>query len=279
MADFGSPVYNNDAYGDIANLSNHQSQYSLSAGDQAARYSDPFMDERKYQIQRLRNIQDKPMEALNNSPFYKFLIDQQLAAVDAKNRASGHSRDFRGQAALMDRAAGTASQAYFPLLQNATQLAMSGSSPTAAGVTYARGVERSQDQRQMGAAARAAANTPPPAGGGGFNPSLNAFGQPDRGPQPFNPSGGIGTYQPQTYQPSSFGMPYSGGYASGDVMPGYTPSSMAGTGYSMSDYGVQDLSGPGSEYYSFGASQPASAPGYDNYDQQYSDFGNGGDYG
>lgn len=265
MADFG---YSDPSYRDIELLSRGQAQQSVGVGERAAQLADPYAEQRKRDIESLRLLESNP-GSITTSPFYQFLINQQLDAVRAKNAGSGNFRSTRGAMNLMDRAAGVATQAYFPLLNNLTARASGGSSPTAASVTYERGMGRSQDQSQMAAAAKAAGRTPPPAGGGG----QISGAQEMMNRMPATPS----------YTPAgSFGMPY--GYdAIKDPMAGYTPSADAGTGYVMSDQGVQGLNGPGSEYYSFGQYQPkmeysASTPdyGYDN----YGEFGYGdGGYG
>lgn len=266
MATFGSDF--NDPYTDFYNLSRLQSGQSLAAGDVAARYADPFMEERQKQIKNLERLQSNP-GSIETSPFYKFLMDTQMKAVGANNAARGLTRSGRGAMALQDRAAGVASQAYFPLLQNASQLAMSGSSPSAAGLSYTRGVERSQDQNQAAAAAKA------------------ARAEQNR------PLVSAAPAMPQAAPTSGYGLPYGGssapssaGYGYTDAStPGYTPSANAGTGYVMSDSGVQGLNGPGSEYYSFGGSEPSYSPTYSSndygsdpysgYDDYSGDFGYG----
>lgn len=265
MADFGyggSPgtyLYGDDAaYRDFANLSRAQSSQSLSAGERAAQLSDPYAEQRKRDIENLRLLESNP-GSITTSPFYQFLKEQALSAVDSKNRALGLDKSGRGAMALADRAQQVATQAYFPLLNNLTQRAISGSSPTAAGVTYERSIGRSQDQSQMAAAARAAGQTRPP------QVSAPAPLAPTPPPAPQQYSGG-------------YGLPYSYGLGS-DVMPdtpGYQPSANAGTGYVLSDYGASDVNGPGSQYYSYGS--PATDYGaFDPYSS--SDFGYGGDYG
>lgn len=267
---FGAP---DDAYNDFYNLSRLQSGQSLGVGDRAAKLADPYAEQRKKDIDSLNLLESDPGR-ITTSPFFQFLADQQMNAVKANNAGRGLTRSGRGAMALQDRAAGVASQAYFPLLQNLTTRAMSGSSPTAAGVTYERGVGRSQDQQQMGAAARAIG-----ASGGAPRSSVS----PSQQMMDRMPVGGAPTYAPAGT--SSFGMPYSGGYdANKDPMAGYTPSADAGTGYAMSEYGVQGLNGPGSQYYAFGENpeQPTTQATYDPYQDPYAsgDFGyGGGDYG
>lgn len=263
MAELGqiSNVYGDDPYKDFYSLSNLQSRQSLNAGDIAARYSDPYAEQRQRDIQSLRLLESNP-GSIETSPFYKFLMDQQLNAVQSKNAATGQFRSGRGAMALQDRAAGVASQSYFPLLNNLTQRAISGSSPTAAGVTYERGVRASQDQAQMAAASRAASRS--------TAPQFPSYSPPQvQAPAPVT---------------TNYGLPYSNtsslyGGLSGQVdynTPGYTPSADAGTGYVLSDLGASDVNGPGSQYYSYGS--PATDTGaFDPYAS--SDFGYGGDYG
>ena len=211
MADFGyggSPgeyLYGDQPYNDFANLSNAQAGQSLNAGERAASLSDPFAEQRKREIERLRLLEENP-GSITSSPFFQFLRDQQMNAVNSSNAARGLTKSGRGAMALQDRAAGVASQAYFPLLQNASMLATSGSSPTAAGVTYERGIRASQDQAQMGAASRAAARARPSQ------------------PQQTAPVAPAPAASPAPSYNAGFGMPYSNanGYGYTDTTtPGY----------------------------------------------------------
>jgi hypothetical protein len=238
------------------------------AGDQAAAYADPFAAERKKQIANLETLQSNP-GSIETSPFYKFLMDTQLKAVGANNAARGLSQSGRGAMALQDRAAGVASQAYFPLLQNASTLAVSGSSPASAGASYARGVSNSQDQAQMAAAARAAAQQRPPQATAAPSPPANTgYGLPSGGATPYgNSNSGI----------------YGG--LSGQVdynTLGYTPSSYAGTGYESTNgntttFGYDPYSDP---YWNSGVASDVLGAGYDTSPDSwggnsYSDFGGG----
>jgi len=147
----GQDFYQNQGLTDIENLARSQSRQSLSYGDQAARYADPFMGERgKYQKQLSDLLADPGGYA--SSPVYKFAYDQGLEAINRK----GSLRSGNKLAELERYGQGMAGQQYFNQAKLLSDLAVSGSSPTAAGVSYERGVGRSQDQAQMSAAARAA---------------------------------------------------------------------------------------------------------------------------
>lgn len=286
MADFGyggSPgtyLYGDDnsAYRNFANLSQAQVGQSLNAGERAAQLSDPYAEQRKRDIESLRLLTSNP-GSITTSPFYQFLRDEQLNAVQSRNAATGNFRSGRGAMALQDRAAGVATQSYFPLLNNLTQRAISGSSPTAAGVTYERGVRASQDQAQLAAAARAAGQQRPPTPDrGGISPAQDMMNRLPAQPS-YTPAG-----------TSSFGLPYSGAVddplqagwintANGPMR--YTPTADSGTGYVISDYGVSGVNGAASDYYPIPqpTSQPAQQqPTYEPYQSEEDsyDFGMGG---
>lgn len=268
MAVFGQNFYEDQPYQDFYNLSNLQSLQSTDYGNQAARYADPFMGERANYQERLRNLIANP-GSQESSPFYKYLMDTQMNAVNAHNAATGNFRSGRGAMALQDRAAGVATQSYFPQVAALTQLAQGGASPAAAGLAYARGTERSQDYAQLAAAARAAGRQPPPQ-------------QNNQTPWWMQPTP---TQTPAaTPANNGYGLPYGGLYGgmSGQVSyntPGYTPSSNAGTGYVSTDYGKTDFGGGGYQYTpSYQPDQNTYDP-YASYDtSSYGDFG-GGDYG
>lgn len=280
-----SNVYDDQPYQDFYNLSSAQSAQSLGAGDRAARYADPFMDERANYQKRLRDLIANP-GSQESSPFFKYLMETQMNQVNANNAARGLTKSGRGAMALQDRAAGVATQAYFPQVQALTQLAQGGASPAAAGLSYERGVRTSQDQAQAAAAARAAGRSPAPQSvpmSGSIPPASSYTGGGAPAPSyalPYS-SGSSG----------SINTPGVSGYidTANGVMP-YSPSSAAGTGYVSSDYGTYDFGTPaaGDSYYtpSYGS---AATPTYDygNYDygdyggyddSSYSDFGYG-DYG
>lgn len=186
----GENFYADQPYQDFANLSRLQAQQSLGYGDQAARYADPFMEQRKKEIARLERLQTNPGD-ITSSPTYQFLRDEEMNAVNASNAARGLRNSGRGLMALQDRAAGVASKYYFPLLQNQTQLAMGGSSPASAGASYALGTSRSQDQSQMAQAARSAGQTQQPVA------QTPWWQQPNATSSATTPT-------------SSYGLPYSG---------------------------------------------------------------------
>ena len=279
----GRNFYEDQPYQDFSNLSRLQSAQSLSYGNQAAAYADPFMGERKNYQERLRNLIANP-GSQESSPFFKYLMETQMNAVAANNAARGLSRSGRGAMALQDRAAGVATQSYFPQVAALTQLAQGGASPAAAGLSFERGVRSSQDQAQMAAAARAA----------GQQPSRAAPAAPAPAPAPA----------------STFGLPYGGGggsYGGGGnygytdaKSAGYTPSAGAGTGYiegsggGRADFGGGTFTTNGTPLIQAGDtgySPYSEQPSYDPYasydsggysDAGYSDFGYGdygGDYG
>ena len=160
----GQNFYGDQGLTDIEDLSRRQGKQSLLYGDQAARYADPFMGERgKYQKQLSDLLADPGGYA--SSPVYKFAYDQGLEALNRK----GSLRSGNKLAALEKYGQDMASQQYFPQAKLLSDLAMGGSSPGAAGLAYARGTERSQDQAQLSAAARAAGGM-----GGGSTMTSNA---------------------------------------------------------------------------------------------------------
>jgi len=222
----GQDFYQNQGLTDIENLARSQSRQSLSYGDQAARYADPFMGERgKYQKQ-LSDLLANP-GSFSSSPVYKFAYDQGLEAINRK----GSLRSGNKLAELERYGQGMAGQQYFNQAKLLSDLAVSGSSPTAAGVSYERGVGRSQDQAQLAAAARNLASK-------NNQPQQQQYQQP----QSTLPTGGA-----------------SGGYGGGYSQPSYSseyigqyfPTSQSGTGYVSSDYGTYNFGSQmgGDSYY------------------------------
>lgn len=225
----GQDFYGDSAYRDLENLSRLQSGQAYGYGVDAARYADPWMEERKKYIPELRNLVLNPGQ-IESSPFYKYLQETQMNQVKASNAARGLRNSGRGLMALQDRAAGVATSAY-PMLfdQYALLSGLKQSSPAAAGLSYARGTERSQDYSQMAAAARGA-------GRGSLSSNQQTA--------PTTPW----WMQPQYQAPS----PASGGNSYSAALPytydTYTPSSGAGTGYVFSDYGATSFDPKGNVY-------------------------------
>ena len=255
----GQDFYQNQGLTDIENLARSQSRQSLSYGDQAARYADPFMGERgKYQKQ-LSDLLANP-GSFGSSPAYQFAYNQGLEALNRK----GSLRSGNKMAELERYGQGLAGQQYFNQAKLLSDLAVSGSSPTAAGVSYERGVGRSQDQAQLAAAARNLGSknnqsqqpSYMPAGGSAL-PTGGSSGGGSGG-------GSRGGYSNPYYSEYNYGAidtPGQSGWinTANGSMP-YTPSSMAGTGYISSDYGN----------YNFGT----VAPNDSYYTPSYSNLGN-----
>jgi len=251
----GQDFYQNQGLTDIENLARSQSRQSLSYGDQAARYADPFMGERgKYQKQ-LSDVLANP-GSFGSSPVYQFAYDQGLEALNRK----GSLRSGNKLAELERYGQGLAGQQYFNQAKLLSDLAVSGSSPTAAGVSYERGVGRSQDQAQLAAAARnlASKNNQPqqpsymPAGGSTL------------------PTGGASGGYGGGYSQPSYGSEYIGQYF---------PTSQSGTGYVSSDYGTYNFGSPmsGDSYYTPSYSNLGDLSG--GYDQSFlDDYSGYGDY-
>lgn len=226
----GTNFYGDQGLTDIEDLSRRQGKQSLIYGDQAARYADPFMGERgKYQKQ-LSDLLANP-GSFASSPVYKFAYDQGLEALNRK----GSLRSGNKLAALEKYGQDMASQQYFPQAKLLSDLAMGGSSPAAAGLAYARGTERSQDQAQMSAAARAAG-------------SSQAYQPAGTSSLPWYMSeslwGNKGSALPTGGASGGYGAGYGGygGYTGyGGAGSGYTPTYGAGTGYMTSDYGTTNF--------------------------------------
>src|SRR6185436_4870035 len=144
---------------------------------------------------------------------------------------------------LQDRAAGVASQAFFPLVNTYAHLSGADTgSPGAAGLAYARGSERSQDYGQQALAQKNYTPPPGPAGPAWYDaPFFKNNGS-------WNVGGG-----------SSNGLPSGGGYSDYNMPPS-----------SSWDYGNSyDFSGGGSQ----------SDPYYDYAPEDYSQYGDyWGDY-
>lgn len=259
---FGNPVDN--SLSNISNLSNAQSQQSLLYGQQAAQYADPFMNERGFYQNQLKNVVSNP-GSLTSSPYYQFAYDQGLNALQRKGLVNSGNK----LAQLMQYGQGLASQAYGQQVGLLTPLAMGGSSPGAAGLAYAQGVGRSQDQAQIGAAAR----------GAGQSSAANA------GTQPWWVTEGNQMIASQDAARNATAAGNYSGYSgySGlgyDPYSTYTPSSYAGTGYATTggnstSFGQYDpFSDPywssGGENYMTGAYDPNTDPGWASSD--YGDF-------
>jgi len=265
----GQNFYGDQGLTDIEDLSRRQGKQSLLYGDQAARYADPFMGERgKYQKQLSDLLADPGGYA--SSPVYKFAYDQGLEALNRK----GSLRSGNKLAALEKYGQDMASQQYFPQAKLLSDLAVGGSSPGAAGLAYARGTERSQDQAQMSAAASAAKGYGGSSGGGsnanpwywngnqGGGNSLDSFNKQMNSIQGFadNYNSRLSSFSNN----DGYALP-GGGY--GYTGAGYAPTSQSGTGYISSDYGTYDFGSPmgGDSYYT---------PSYSN----LGDLANYGDY-
>lgn len=156
-----SNYYANQGQMDAARLSRRQGNEALSRGYEAANLSDPFASQRPQYQTQLATLLSNPGQ-IETSPFYKYLQSTQMESVKASNAARGFTNSGRGLMALQDRAAGVATQAYFPQAQLLSLLAGANTgSPAAAGSAFARGSERSQDYGQQSLAQR---NYQPPAG-------------------------------------------------------------------------------------------------------------------
>lgn len=286
----GNDFYPDQGFTDLANLYRTQSNQSIGYGDQAARYADPFMGERgKYQKQ-LSDLLANP-GGFASSPVYKFAYDQGLEALNRK----GSLRSGNKLAALEKYGQDMASQQYFPQAQLLSNLAMSGSSPASAGLSYARGVSDSQAQRQMSETLRAAGSSPTyqPAGTSSlpWYMSSSLWGSPSGGST--LPTGGASGGYDMGYG-GGYGNTYGGagyGYGSG----GYVPTSGAGSGYMTSDYGTTNFGSLyqpyerggitggdtpniiGNNYSNFGYTGGADPFGFDS--GGYSDYGDYSGYG
>lgn len=238
FSDFqGGDFYDDQAAMDAAHLSRQQSADSLSRGREAASLSDPFATERPQYKTALSTLLSNPGQ-IETSPFYKYLRDTQMEGVKASNAARGFTNSGRGLMALQDRAAGVASQAFFPLSHLYSHLAGADTgSPGAAGLAFSRGSERSQDYGQQALAQKNYQPPPGPAGPAWYDAPF------------FKNNGSSG---------SSSGLPSGGGHT-----PYYTDYSMPPS--SGWDYGnTYDFSG--------GSGSP-DEPYYDYAPEDYADYG------
>lgn len=256
----GQDFYPDSGLRDVETLSRTQSVQALGYGDQAARYADPFMDQRGQYQNMLSKAWANP-GSMTSNPAYQAFYNQGLNALQRK----GNVRSGRKLADLMDYGQQRASQFFFPMVDRLSNLAMSGSSPGAAGLAYARGTERSQDYAQLAAAAKGAGRG---AGGAPASPQTPWWQQPMQMPTTGSQSAGWGS--------SNYGMPAGGGSYAPST---YTPSSMAGTGYvSTGGYGDYDYGSGYDSYGSGGYGDYDYGSGYDNYGGGYEDYGSY-DYG
>lgn len=222
----GQDYYADQPYRDFENLSRLQSGQALQYGDIAARYADPFQKEREKYQRRLSDLIATP-GAIESSPFYRYLAETQMNAVRASNAAQGLTRSGRGLMALQDRAAGVASQSYFPQAELLALLAGARtSSPAAAGLAFARGGERSQDYAQLAQAARGLGRYQRPGAETAYDPMSGHAARLAM----FNDPYFTRSNAPALNRGGQYGLPYAEDF--------YTPSSGAGTGYVSSDYGT-----------------------------------------
>ena len=271
----GQNFYADQPEQDFANLSRLQSSQALGYGDQAARYADPFMDQRKQYQNQLSNLMANP-GSFASSPTYQFAFNQGLEALNRRSAASGKTGSGNYLADLMKYGQGMASQQFFPQANLLAQLAQGGSSPAAAGLSYARGADRSQDYAQLSQMAKSA-------GQNKGQPQNNGQSWLDRTSAEHLSRQGGGTGLP-----SGGAMPYGGGMQggmSGQVDPwsaGYTPSAGAGQGYMLGNNMDAGFGGGNTDFYGFGGGDMGGgsfAGGGGDYSiPDYSgDFG-GGDY-
>lgn len=245
---------------DIANLNDLQSLQAVDYGEQAARYSDPFMAERGQYQNQLSKLMKNP-GSFFSSPFYKAAYDQGLNALQRK----GSVRSGNKLAALMKYGKDIASQSFFPMVDRLSQLAQGGSSPAAAGLSYAAGTNRGQDYASMAAAARNS-------GGGG-----NAMNSQFSGGQPWWMQGAGADYDRMlngnTGQvgPRGETSGYNSGYSPGGTFGDPRGMSLAQLNAEGSLYGlpsVNPYAGPSGGAFSGG-------PGYGGF-QNYMPSGGGG---
>lgn len=260
---FGQDFYPDQGLQDITNLSNLQAMQAPIYGQQAAQYADPFMSQRGQYQKQLSDLLANP-GSFASSPAYQFAYNQGLDALQRK----GNVRSGNKLAALQNYGQQAASQLYFPQAQLLSNLAISGSSPAAAGVAYQRGTERGQDYAQLGTAARSASR---------------------QAPMPTNTTPWWAQTQTQPTSQSSSALPYSNlgglyGGMSGSVdynTPGYTPSSYSGTGYVTTNGNTTTFGGydPYSDpYFNSGISSDTLGD-YGNYGDYLGDYGDySGDY-
>lgn len=250
-----------DFYGDqpeqnIANLSQAQSAQALNYGDRAAAYADPFMAQRgQYQTQ-LSRLMANPGE-FSSSPAYQFAYTQGLDAINRK----GGVRSGAKLAQLMQYGQGMAGQQYGNQAKLLSDLAVGGSSPSAAGIAYSSGTNRSQDYAQLAAAAKAAGQNK------GANPANSAT--------PATPPVNSTQSQLDSMRPGT--TPYLPGSSTrGPDNYQFEPTPGGGTGYVQSQYGTYDFGSPrnGDSLYT-----PAPAGGYPQYaNSSYDPYGGFGDY-
>jgi len=259
MADF----YGNPGLTDIEDLSRRQGKQSLLYGDQAARYADPFMGERgKYQ-KKLSDLLDDP-GSFTSSPLFKTAYDMGLEALNRK----GSLRSGNKMAALEKYGQDKTAELYFPQAKLLSDLAMSGSSPAAAGLAYSRGTERSQDQAQMSAAARAANS-----GGGGASVGGGSSALPWYMSESMwgNKSGGSAL--PTGGASGGYGGSYNSTYSPGGTFGNTGNMSLAQLNAEAALYGLPARypSTGGSTYDKYGGGTPLMP------NSSYNDYLNGGD--
>lgn len=277
---------------EINNLLRSQANQSMNTGVSTADLADPFRNERKQYQNSLRSLMSNPGE-FSSSPVYKFAYDQGLNALQRK----GSVRSGNKLAALMKYGQDAASQLYFPQANLLSTLSgATTGSPAAAGLAYQSGINRAQDQRQIGMASQmyGSGGSPTYRGAGGSGVPWYMQGMLGLDPNARSstlPTGGASGGYDMGYG-GGYGNTYGGagyGYGSG----GYVPTSGAGTGYMTSDYGTTNFGGiSASDLMNFRSQYPDTNTGWhgdtsitpiigSNYNSGYDPYGLGGysDYG
>lgn len=257
----GQNFYADQPYQDLQNLSRMQSAQALGYGDRAARYADPFMDQRGQYQNQLKTLMENPGE-FGSSPVYEFAYNKGLDALNRRAAAQGRLKSGNYLAELMDYGKKSVSELYFPQANLLSNLAMSGSSPASAGLSYARGADRSQDYESIAALSRARGQTQ----GRNTPPQMTA---------PVNnlPVAGYGGGSYSGGSNGGYGLPSGGYYADGGSLGGM-PS---GYGYvQSSDGGYTSFYPGGSSYYDYNPDAGLDMGGYSG--DYYQDYGVSGGY-
>lgn len=239
-----SPSYYTPSYTpNFSGLSNSQATQSVGNASNAAAAADPFASQRGQYQTDLSNVISNP-GSITSSPYYQFARDQGLNAIQRQ----GTVRSGNKLAQLMQFGTGLASQNYNSLVSQLTPLSgATTGSPATAGNILNGGFNRSQDQRQIGAAQGAAANNP-------YNPYARTAapqnGAPMPGSNPYasqNSNALSGTYDPYGLNGQSggydpYGDPYTDSLLGLDGSSGYGGGTDSWNDNSM--IGNQDLYSP-----------------------------------
>jgi hypothetical protein len=185
---------------------NQAGQYQ-DLGNRAADRADPFGQYRRGYGDQLQHLYEDP-SAIENTPGYKFALNQSLGATESRLRAMGLTGSSQMQKALVDQASGMAAQTWNQEANRLAQLAGSQFDPARAAAMQMEG-GRLKMQAQSNALGSLMYPFGPGAGGGGGQ--NGGSGSPSRSALPTTGGGGPASWFQRAAQSSGPGGIIQGG--------------------------------------------------------------------